>query len=300
MARSNIRFAGTVIAHGILWVGLFTPEARAQFWEVTSLGGFNTHDINNSGQVLLDTSGFGSHSFVFDTVNGLVDLGTLGGNQTEVFRSDINNLGQVAGTSQLSSGEFHAFLWDRLNGMEDLGTLGGVHSVAYGINDSGQAVGYSETASGDFVPFLWDSVNGMRNLGISGTAYAINSSGQVVGTGGPDGRAFLWDSVNGVRYLNGANTQAVDINDLGQVTGVANNTDQAFVWDSVNGLRDVNIGTLQEAGNGINNSGYVVGTYQFEPSNDGPLHAFLWNNGVASDIHPDGLPSSAANAVNDS
>jgi probable HAF family extracellular repeat protein len=74
------------------------------------------------------------------------DLGTLG---TRVgaysYANDLNDHGQVVGTSTTASGDPHAFLWKR-GTMRDLGTLGGHESFAGEINDLGQVAGGSETA----------------------------------------------------------------------------------------------------------------------------------------------------------
>src|SRR5262249_16203639 len=70
----------------------------------------------------------------------VTDLGTLGGPFS--VAADLNEVGQVVGTSRNAAKVDHAFLWD--NGtMIDLGTLGGTYSSASAINDQGQIVGYS-------------------------------------------------------------------------------------------------------------------------------------------------------------
>jgi probable HAF family extracellular repeat protein len=86
------------------------------------------------------------------------DLGNLGGamNNEGV---DINNLGQVAGSSDLPGDNTgHAFLWQKSTGMIDLGTLpGDFGSDADGINDLGQVVGGSWDAEGNDRAYLWQN-----------------------------------------------------------------------------------------------------------------------------------------------
>jgi probable HAF family extracellular repeat protein len=79
-------------------------------------------------------------------MNGMQNLGTLSGGSTDAFA--INNVGQVVGNSNTSTGENRAFLWDRVNGMQYLCTL--VNCIAAGwtslnvgtgINSNGDNVG---------------------------------------------------------------------------------------------------------------------------------------------------------------
>jgi probable HAF family extracellular repeat protein len=72
---------------------------------------------------------------------------------------DINNLGQVAGSSDLPGDNTgHAFLWQKSTGMIDLGTLpGDFGSDADGINDLGQVVGGSWDAEGNDRAYLWQN-----------------------------------------------------------------------------------------------------------------------------------------------
>src|SRR5690606_591954 len=130
--------------------------------------------INDNGEI----TGSNLNDHAFHWYNGvLTDLGTLGG--SESFGQQINNLGWIAGRSDLVNGNMVAMLYT--NSMINLGTLGGSDADARGINDAGVVVGGSWTA-GDthFRPFRY--ANGvMTDLGSFGGTYA---AAQAVNTNG--------------------------------------------------------------------------------------------------------------------
>ena len=219
--------------------------------------------INNAGEIVgvsqngvLDPAiGFPEERAVLWRDGQMVDLGTLGGNQS--IAAAINNHGQIAGLALnttpdpfsiydlLSYGsangtQTRAVLWDENGTVHDLGTLGGPDAYAAFVNDHGQVAGWSYTNSirnaitglPTFHPFLWEKGKGMKDLGTLGgtVAQAVNSMnqhGQVAGSttmaGDQTHHPFLWD---GKRLIDlgtfgGDNGEADWLNELGDVVGLA-------------------------------------------------------------------------------
>lgn len=155
-------------------------------------------DVNNAGQIIIDTNGIGA------VLSGdqLQLVGTLGGSTSAPYA--INDLGMVTGSAYTSDGFQHAFLWKN-GSMKDLGTLGAAYSFGIGINNLGHVVGHAPVASSG-VPigyhgFLYDgkSISNLNELidpsigWVIIAASAINDAGQIAATGyGPAGpRALL-------------------------------------------------------------------------------------------------------------
>jgi probable HAF family extracellular repeat protein len=157
----------------------------------------------------------------------ITDLGTLVGSSryASSYATDINDAGQVVGTSSSSSGGEHAFLYS--NGkMTDLYPQGVLGSQAVAINSSGQVVinvfggyGFDHTQ-----PYLYDGGK-LTNLGNLGGSYAlasgINNLGQVIGWSQTalgykaDAQGFLY---SGGKMI-GLSTGGDAINDAGQMVG---------------------------------------------------------------------------------
>jgi probable HAF family extracellular repeat protein len=179
----------------------------------------DARDINNASQVVGASDG---HSFVWDSVNGMTDLGVPPGFLGS-YPVDINETGQVAVSAHDLSGYHNStFLWDAANGMTALGAGPAyTDSHAADINEAGQVVGSQWDASTQIHPaFLWtpDSPNSLTgsftDLGMlpgdsDSNASGINNAGQVVGTSLGRGvdewgyypHAFLWDAAGGMVNL---------------------------------------------------------------------------------------------------
>lgn len=281
-------------------------------YRVTDIGKFMPAAINNKGQVV-GTSG--QQAVIWDSVNGLRHLGTLGGYGSTA--ADINDLGQVVGNSRTSDNYNRAFLWQN-NTMQDLGTFGVStdprnsinYSWARGINNNGQVVGSAGTSNGYEHAALWQN-GGIQDLGtINGSesiAEDINDSGQIVGIayvssgGGAAGHAFFWDK-GSMLDLNmpGDNfSEAVAINNIGQIIG-----------DSINGNYSPCVSSIWPRGQfsmqyltyksshacGINNNGQVVGYYN---APDQSSIACVWQNGTMIDLPGWGVYDNVAFDIND-
>lgn len=228
-------------------------------------------DFNNLGQIIGYSIGGNYPSFFWDKNTGLVNLSSLVG-KPNAFPSDINNLGQIAGTSFISDGKSQAFFWDKNIGTIDLGTLGGESSFANAINDLGQVVGGSQKENSELAPsnaFIWDKINGIKSLGEteynSVAAIGINNSGQVLATAdvpnSSNDKVLYWDKDSGfidTGLVQGAdNSRLYGINDLGQIFDYE--AGRSYVWEK--GTGSVDIGTLGGSTfiSDFNNLGQLVG-----------------------------------------
>jgi probable HAF family extracellular repeat protein len=216
----------------------------------------------------------------------MIDLGTLGGNQVAAF--GINNHEQIVGSSTNSipdpfcffgTVQQRSFLWEA-GQIRDLGTLGGncagigvVDTNIHAINEAGQIVGGSTTSAipnpltgnPTWDPFLWEEGKGMTDLGTLGGAYggaqAINNRGQIIG-------------------------QSSIAADPGACNGFPDNGNlncHGFLWEDG---KLVDLTTSSTGGNpeflaAINDAGEIIGWGVFPSS---PLEAFLWRDGVATDL----------------
>jgi probable HAF family extracellular repeat protein len=207
----------------------------------------------------------------------VTNLGKLPGSQAGI-PLDINDFSQVVGYSfsyntPLAPYDYRAFFWE--NGMmTDIGTLGGRNSQAVSINNSGQVVGKSQTSL--LIPNYF------------GGFFPIN-------------HAFLWSKESGMTELPSAssNDGATAINDIGQVIISIDNHGGAL-WENgiftnlclnPNGRCDVY---------DINDKGQAVG--YIEVDQGGTIrHAFLWENGMITDLGTFGEVDnwSAASAINE-
>jgi len=214
----------------------------------------------------------------------MINLGSLGGNGSAAVA--FNNRGQVVGAAANTvcdpfslvnlfspptfATQTRAFLWE--DGiMRDLDTLGGPDSLAWYVNERGQVSGisYTDSTPNDTTgiptvhPFLWE--NGvMHDLGSLGGSFCgvdcMNNRGAVVGPMTLPGDEFQHPFLSSDGILTDLGTFG---GDNGEATGVNDASEVCGVADLPNGLHN----------------------------------AFLWKNGVMTDLGNLGL-TSFAHAVN--
>lgn len=197
------------------------------------------------------------------------NLGTLGGYASKAY--GINNSGQVVGYSYIAPDDGltqHAFRTAAnapINaGTDDLGTLGGRDSQAYAVNASGQAVGSSDTSSG--------SPHAFR----TGANLAINPATDDLGT------------------LGGHGSIAYAINASGQTVGYSTDktgaAQHAFRTTATGKISDpgADLGTLGGKNSqalSINSLGQVVGFSDFDPRFTAHKAFFADANGPMQDLN---------------
>lgn len=165
----------------------------------------------------------------------MIDLGNFGGSFSGI--AEINNRGQVIGTSNLPGDEFSdPFLWDD-GKLIDLyaSTVGGNPYTVNAINDAGQLVGAGAFADHPYDAYLWKkglaTDLGFLEGDCYSEAFVVGSKGQIAGQSYPcelnSRRPFLWQdgtifdlnelilAASGFRF-----TQAFVINDRGEIGGI--------------------------------------------------------------------------------
>jgi probable HAF family extracellular repeat protein len=184
----------------------------------------------------------------------------------------INDAGQVSGTVGIGP---RAVRWPASGESQALGALGGEEGSALGINNRGQVIGWARTANYYPHPFLWDPATGMRDLGTfqadgsgTGTAYAVNDVGHVVGStsgSGPSAlsQAFLWRDGR-LTAIGPQVSFAYAVNDLDHAVGQAlvGSVYRAFLFRDG---QSINLNTLIPGGRivltaaqGIDDAGRIV------------------------------------------
>jgi probable HAF family extracellular repeat protein len=226
--------------------------------------------INERNDVagLAEAPDFSSHAIVVSRA-GVRDLGPGNAN-------DVNNLGQVAGTTSVGS-LAHATRWDASGRPHLLPVGDAFYSIANAINDRGQVAGFIAVSGGYSRAVLWNGDAEPLDLGTLGggnaEALGINEAGDVAGISENamgQSVAFLWRAGSGmVDILSGDTGGAWDVNDVGQVVGshVVDGNSVAFVWSEAQGVTNLWSTAPPELlrASSVNDLGEIVGMVYDRP-----------------------------------
>ena len=208
--------------------------------------------VNDAGQVIGQSGGVypagKEWGFIWDSTNGMVNLGSFGGSYADAF--GFNNNGVVVGESA-----HRAFRWDKTGGFQDLGSFGNYsYYGAFAINDSG-AIGYANWSysgppgrgyflSGGTATWIGELYSGGRTI-----PRGLNNKNEMVGgsttsSGAP--QAFFWTASGGIVGLGAlpgySLSTASGINDSSQVVGNCLNSGAnmtAFIWTAGTGMTEL-------------------------------------------------------------
>ena len=206
-----------------------------------------------------------THAFLFRAGNGLQDLGTLGGANSQA--NGIDNAGIIVGTSQTATGNYIPF-WTvaTLGRLFQLPTLpGGSQGDANGVGTAVgniSVVGDSQIANGNYHAVRWSL--------FTGNGFPINDLGTLPGF--DNGRAT---AVNSTEQIVGYANQ-----NSGNDSYYFDSTERAFLIENelMRNLNDLTIGSptgwILRVATAINDYGQIVG---FGTTSRGTNHAFLLN-----------------------
>ena len=199
--------------------------------------------INASGHVAFSLiHGDRTDGYFYDG-NAVRELGSLGGRT--VYVNDLNDAGQVAGTSLNEHGVENAFVWSVRGGMLDLrADASRGRSYGWAINNRGVVTG----AMGDTAhPFRWSVASGVEDLGVT-PGIPAPAAGRI-------------------------------LNDAGLVAGVTTIDDEftrTFVWTRSDGLIDIDtLGSVESSPVAVGAGGEVAGN-RLASFDDGGERPFLW------------------------
>ncbi len=247
-------------------------------------------------------------AFVAAPGQAMVTLPMIPGT-VDMQAEDINGVGQIVGWAKTGAGEYLAFL--RSGGVtEVLETPAGfAGSKAWSVNDAGIVVGESYQPDapeatvwvGGVPTQILPAVSSSRAADINEANHVVGWMG-VVPTFQSDAYALNLDTgeLTNLGHLPDGTGAATAINECGDIVGfgIAEQSDgstitRAIVWagGSMQVLEPLP-GFMRSAANDINDEGVVVGQCWKTAASSNASTAFVWRDGVMSDLNDLLLPGS--------
>ena len=236
-----------------------------------------------------DSNGL-QHAFSYTPRGGMVDLGTLPGDDYSSARG-VSNSGEIVGVSGALGGRQRGFSYTRSRGMVDLDTGDSSYFFVAGVNDSGEVIA-GTTQNAIEQAFSYTPSHGITDLGTlpgknASIANAVNDRGEIVGEGGNDVHdyhAVSYTRQTGLVDLGSlpgdSASMANGVSDRGQIVGTSGDphvglrrspTRVRAGWSTSVPLPG---GTYSSA-SGVNNRGEIVGSASV--AGDALAHAVVWH-----------------------
>lgn len=243
-------------------------------------------DINSAGQVAFSMVNGGRTAGFFYDGAAIDNIGSLGGGIT--YANDLNEAGQIAGTSVNEHGIENAFVWSAGGGMLDIrAEPGRGRSYGWAINNRGVVTGsFNDSAR----LFRWSRAGGVEDLGVTPTfaqpsGRVLNDAGLIAGVTTIDDeitRVFAWTRASGlvdIDTLGSVESNPVAVGAGGEVAGNRlaswdDGGDRPFLWTRATGMVDLGIGRGTTAWvNAMSPGLHIVGGIGFA---DGRQRAMSW------------------------
>ena len=221
---------------------------------VMGIGNYTVGGISDNGVVSMHTSN--GAVYKWDSVNGLVQIGTISNGYPAAGRTLITSDGSKiassvtnAGTNfnEISTYNVGSSIWTNLGGLVPTGWDGSVSST-WGMSPNGNTiVGLGWINAGTAHAVKWTAQTGMTDLGSmiansSSRANAVNADGSVIVGWQDQADGFR----TGARWVNGIESFITNINgdfvgEAGDVSADGNtiiglDTPEPYVWNSTTGL----------------------------------------------------------------
>ena len=234
--------------------------------------------INNRGQAVGSTFDTGAQvAAMWGPFGAVMPLNTEG---IASWAEDINDRGEVVGTTQIGTNERRATVWHR-------GTVTYLgFGFGHGVNNDGVVVGASYDNSRPPRAALWKDGQitflGRDTIYAASFAYAINDAGQAVGN--DSSSAVLWQDGEPV-YLDNSG-MALDINAGGDIVGYRSAwpaiEERAMLWQAQSGAGHVAIDVNTLLRPGAAEAGWVL-TRAGSINRDGEIVGIALNRALCQD-----------------